>query len=327
MLQELFRIPYLNLPVYGYGLMLVIALLAAVALARFLAVRAPGGGINPDDFTTAGYLALFTGVAGARVSHVLENFSYYTNPKRSFSENLFDAVNISSGGLTYYGGFIAAFVVLLVFARWKRIPIRIGMDIAAPCLMVGLGFGRIGCLLNGCCYGATCTLPWAITFPYGSNPYVEQFERGEIRAPMELMNLYAPSGPRPLTNRELAKEALLNPEIKAIAAKERSLPVHPAQIYSTITAWLLAALLTAYFFLPHAPGRVIALMMILEGSGRFLLESLRVEPAVLGRMSLSMVIGLGCIGVGILLWVVFGLIHRPAVPAPESAPAPAATHP
>ncbi len=310
MLPELFRIPYLNLPVYGYGLLLVLALLAGIGLARILAVRAAGtfgcAPINPDDFTTAAYLALFSGVAGARISHVLENWSYYTNPARSFRANFVDAINISSGGLTYYGGFIGAFFVLWFYAHKKRLPYRIGMDISAPCLMVGLGFGRIGCLLNGCCYGATCTAPWAITFPYGSNAYVEQYERGELKAPIQLM-LITGEGARPMT----AKQAAREPDTKALAVESRSLPVHPAQIYSTITAWLLAALLVVYFGLPHAPGRGLALMMILEGAGRFLLECLRVEPAVLGKhFSLSMVIGLGCVGAGMLMWLVCGVMAK-----------------
>jgi prolipoprotein diacylglyceryltransferase len=69
-------------------------------------------------------------------------------------------------------------------------------------------------------------------------------------------------------------------------------------------------LLVAYFTLPHAPGRVFALMMILEGATRFLLEMLRTEPPVVGRLSLSMVIGLGLVAGGIVLWVFFGRYQR-----------------
>ena len=47
----------------------------------------------------------------------------------------------------------------------KKVPLLTGMDIMAPCLMIGLAFGRIGCYLNGCCYGEECQLPWAAAFP------------------------------------------------------------------------------------------------------------------------------------------------------------------
>src|SRR5689334_18877037 len=70
MLQELFRIPGLDLPIYSYGLMMVIGFLAAIQLAKYLATRS---GLDPEIFINAGLLALVTGIIGARLSHVLEN--------------------------------------------------------------------------------------------------------------------------------------------------------------------------------------------------------------------------------------------------------------
>ena len=68
MLQELFRIPFLNIPVYGYGLMMVIGFLLALQLAKFLARRS---GFDPEIFVNCGLIALVAGVLGARLSHVL----------------------------------------------------------------------------------------------------------------------------------------------------------------------------------------------------------------------------------------------------------------
>src|SRR5437879_5810495 len=153
MMPILFRVPYFGWPIYSYGLMMVIGFLCAIELAKFLARRCK---IDPELFVNAGLIALVTGVVGARLSHVIENIHEYTDPTRSIAANLWDAVNIRSGGLTYYGGFLLAFPALIAYAKIKRIPLRLGMDIIAPCLMVGLGFGRIGCFLNGCCYGETC---------------------------------------------------------------------------------------------------------------------------------------------------------------------------
>ena len=75
--------------------------------------------IGEVELSDAGLLALVTGVAGARLSHVLENIGYYTNPNRSLWANFFDAINIRSGGLTYYGGFLLAFPSLVLYARYK----------------------------------------------------------------------------------------------------------------------------------------------------------------------------------------------------------------
>src|SRR6185369_8927581 len=101
MLQEIFRIPFLDTPIYGYGLMLVIGFLLATQLARFLARRSA---MDPEIFVTAGVVALLTGVAGSRISHILENLPEFT--RGTLGENLRHMVNIRSGGLTYYGGFI-----------------------------------------------------------------------------------------------------------------------------------------------------------------------------------------------------------------------------
>jgi phosphatidylglycerol:prolipoprotein diacylglycerol transferase len=194
----------------------------------------------------------------------------------------------------------------------KKVPLRLGMDIIAPCLMIGLGFGRVGCFLNGCCYGAPTDLPapFAVQFPYYSNAYLDQFHEHRLTPPPELFDMTT-DGPRLKRPAEIAKE----PELQAIAAREHALPVHNAEIYSTVTALLLAALLTAFYTLPHVPGRVFALMMILEGATRFLLELLRAEPAQVGPLTLSMAIGIALVAGGIAAWFLFPLPDRPRGPA------------
>jgi phosphatidylglycerol:prolipoprotein diacylglycerol transferase len=312
MLPELLRIPVpmflqrmLHLSpeigIHGYGLMLAIAFLLAMQLAKFLARRS---GLDPEAFVNAGLIAMVTGVLGARLSHVLENWAQYTDPHRTGMENFKDALNLTSGGLTYYGGFLLATPVLIAYGLYKKVPIRTGMDIVAPCLMVGLGIGRVGCFLNGCCYGAECDLPWAVQFPYYSNPYLEQYRAHEIQAPAEL--LVDTREGRQLKDPERASRDGL----RQLALAQRARPVHPAQLYSTITALLLAGLLVAYYSLPHVPGHVFALMCVLEGATRFLLEMLRVEPGLGPKiagmsLSLSMWIGLGLIVTGGMLWVGF----------------------
>ena len=114
-------------------------------------------------------------------------------------------------------------------------------------------------------------------------------------------------------------EAQGDPQLLALMKQQRSLPVHAAQLYSTLTCFILAALLVAYFSMPHVAGRVFALMLMLEGITRFLLELLRVEPPVIGSFSLSMILGLMLVGLGIILWVGFGRFRRVVVPMPAAA--------
>jgi phosphatidylglycerol:prolipoprotein diacylglycerol transferase len=323
MLQDIVRFSLFGheIAIHGFGLMLVIGFLCAMQLAKYLARKS---GLDGEVFANACLLGLFTGVLGARMSHVLENLSDFTRSDRTIGQNLFEMVNISSGGLTYYGGFILAFPTLLLYAKKKGIPLRLGMDIIAPCLMVGLAFGRVGCFLNGCCYGAETNVPWAVHYPYGSYAYEDEYRVGEVNPPAALQ-APTPDGGRVLLPK---KQVDQEPELKSLAATQQSRAVHPAQLYTTFTAFLLAAMLVAYFSTPHTPGMVFAMMMVFEGIARFILELLRVEPPVVYvhgyGFSLSMVLGIGLAVCGLILAWIFrrmGGMTQPEVFSPAGRPA------
>ncbi len=337
MYQELlrFHIPFLNgtHPIYGYGVMLVLGFLLSTQLAKYLARRHLPKTVKGDPgdlFVNAALIGLVAGILGARLSHVLENIHDFTRSDRSAWDNFFSMIDLSSGGLTYYGGFLLAFPILVWYALRKKIPLRLGMDIIAPSLMVALGFGRIGCFLNGCCYGATCDANawYAVQFPYGSPPVQEELRDIPVKLSPDVKEKILP----PDARRELVRDgefvdaytARHDADLKKFVAEVKSLPLHPAQLYSAFNAFLLAGLLTAYFTIPHATGRVFALMMIFEGATRFLLEMLRAEPAVtwlrwapypFKDYSLSMILGLLLVAMGITLWFAFG--PREAQPRPR----------
>jgi phosphatidylglycerol---prolipoprotein diacylglyceryl transferase len=314
MRPEIFRIPFINHPIYGYGLMLVIGFLCAAQLARFLARRC---NLNGEHFVNAGLLGLASGVIGARLSHILESLADPTNQEfarngHSLKENLWAMLNVSSGGLTFYGGFLLATPVLIYYAIRKKIPLLKGMDIIAPCLMIGLAFGRIGCYLNGCCYGEECSVSWGASFPYGSNAFVEQYENGEITVPPELTD------PKRLTDkglpRLLTKEEIRgNRALEQLADQQRAKPVHPTELYSAFNSFLVAGVLVAFFSLAPAPGRVFALMLLLEGASRYIMEMIRVEPPVFGTktQSFSMILSAGFVVIAAIMWFACGLLNKP----------------
>lgn len=316
MYPELFRIPVpffdTSLPIYGYGLMVVLGFLCASFVARRLANRS---GFDGQAFVDAALLALIAGIVGARLSHVLENPSHFFRSDFTAAQTLKEIANIPSGGLTYYGGFLFATPALIFYAIRKKIHIPAGMDIVAIVLMIALGFGRIGCFMNGCCHGQVCpeSLPWAVTFPYGSNPYIEQFRspatHDRLATPVALQEMH--KGQLEVRSLESIRKDAARAELEPLALAHRSLPVHPAQLYSTITCFLLAGLLFAFYTLPHRAGRGFALMLILEGTTRFILEALRTEPARVGSLSFSMVIGLMLVGSGVFAFWLFGRIGRP----------------
>jgi len=154
------------LRIYGYGLMLVLGFMLAIYMARWRARRM---GENPDELTYAGLIALVAGVLGARVAYIIEQWHHYS--KASFGEIL----NLTSGGLIYYGGLGLGMVAVIVFLFVRRLPVRRFLDIIAPTLMLGLAFGRLGCLLNGCCWGGLVDDHWAFAahFPMYSQPVVK----------------------------------------------------------------------------------------------------------------------------------------------------------
>lgn len=344
MRPELFHIPGIDFVINSYGVVLIIGFLLALELGKFLARRV---GHDPEIYVNAGIIALVAGVIGSRLSHVVENWPQYSDAADGFFGNLLEAVNLRSGGLTFYGGLLFAFPVVIAYGLFMKVPIRRGMDVVAPCIMIGLGIGRIGCFLNGCCYGATCDsqFPAAVTYPYGTTPYIEQYATGAKDAPPELYVATADGDRKRLVTREelrkgvieyrmrsedgriVEKQIALPDDARQVAATERSLPVHPSQLYSTFTALLIAAICVCYFSLNPAPGRVMALMLILEGPTRFILELLRSEPAVgvAGlNWSFSMYIGPILFVAGVVMWIAMAYFHdarQATTPIPTPAPA------
>lgn len=103
-------------------------------------------------------------ILGARIVYVI---TYWQ--EEFAGQPLSEIFMIQHGGLVFYGGLIGAMVAATIYLRWKKLPMWKIADTLAPSIALGSVFGRIGCLLNGCCYGRACDLPWAITFP-ADNP-------------------------------------------------------------------------------------------------------------------------------------------------------------
>lgn len=122
--------------------------------------RCPRDGLRPEAIADLGPWLIVGGLLGARVLYVV---SYW---KESFADQpWWEVFMIQHGGLVFYGGLIGAILAAVGYVRWKKLPLMKVADAMAPSIALGHVFGRIGCLMNGCCYGSACTLPWAIHFP------------------------------------------------------------------------------------------------------------------------------------------------------------------
>lgn len=142
--------PYL---ISSYALMLVTAI---VVCSHLLAREASLRGIKPKFIYNLVFWVIVTGIIGARIFYVLLNLPL-------FLKNLLEVVMIQYGGLSSFGGLLFGALTGLWLVHREKINLKKFVDLACPYLALGQAIGRIGCLLNGCCYGK----PWAcgIYFP------------------------------------------------------------------------------------------------------------------------------------------------------------------
>ncbi|HDP69405.1 MAG TPA: prolipoprotein diacylglyceryl transferase [Actinobacteria bacterium] len=141
--------------VYSYGFILAVAFLVSFFVAAFEARRKE---ISDDVVYDLILAAIIGGIFGARFFYVVANFDYFFK----FPLQIF----VIQEGLVFYGGLTGGIIAVLLVSLRKKIPVCKVADISAPCLALGGAIGRIGCLLNGCCYGKPSNLFWAIKLPH-----------------------------------------------------------------------------------------------------------------------------------------------------------------
>ncbi len=316
MYSELFEIPLIHLTVKSYGLMMVIGFLAAVSLIRYLSLK-----FTPDSqfITNAALYSLIGGVVGARLFFVIHYFD-------KFAEHPLEVFYIWQGGLELLGGVVLAMAIILFYLIYHKLPIRRYLDILAVGLMLALVFGRLGCFLNGCCYGKPTELPWGVRFPYYSFAYLSQTEpdlgrdrpEPQLELPKEYFGYEGKDGQRYAGLRPY--DALdAKQKVEVTQGKYRCLPVHPTQLYSSAIAAVCFVIL--YLFWKRVQkaedlggpkkllakrGCVFSLMFILYGVSRFSIELLRDDnPFEFAGLTISQLIGIGMIVLGLSLMAVF----------------------
>ncbi|MEO6906508.1 MAG: prolipoprotein diacylglyceryl transferase [Abditibacteriaceae bacterium] len=150
-----------SLSLHSYGLLLVIGFFAATLSA---AKEAKRRGYDPNLILDMALPMLIVTILTCRILYVMLAHDQF----HSFWEML----RVWDGGLSFYGAFIGGPLVFAYFAWSRKMSVLVLSDLVTPSVFLGYFFGRIGCLLNGCCYGRACSLPWAIQFPTEGNPSV-----------------------------------------------------------------------------------------------------------------------------------------------------------
>jgi phosphatidylglycerol---prolipoprotein diacylglyceryl transferase len=251
MLPILFTVPtpWGPQPIYSYGVLLGLSLIAGFQIA--VRVGSQKDGLDENLLGNAALVAAVTGVLGARILYVLEN-------RELLAESHTNWFDVTSGGVTAYGGFMGGLIGVALFVAWKRVPLTAVGDAAAPALAAGTVLTRIGCYLYGCDFGSPLSVNSAGwlkklgTFPhwhydklrvYGSPAFLHHVDR------------YG-----------LSRDAAA------------SLPVHPTQLYEALAALVLLGLSLFLLQKRSFRGQVILVTAMGYGVFRFLIEYLRDDP-------------------------------------------------
>ncbi len=261
-----------SLPIRGYGFMMFLGFIGAGIIATQLAIRV---GLTSDVIWDLGIWALLGGIVGARIFYLVQYHERVFGGKKGF-ELLAAPFQLQEGGLVLLGGLILGSGVFFGYCLYRGLKPLLMADIGVPAFFLALAFGRLGCLMNGCCYGDRCGLPWAIEFPLGSVPDMALVQRGFI-----------------------ASDSF------------SSMLLHPSQIYSSINALILAILTATYFRYRTRDGSVLALGMLTYPITRFAIEYLRGDE--MGQFGTSFTISqwvsMGLFSAGLLF--TFWLSTRP----------------
>lgn len=241
------RLGIAGVPIFGYGFLLFLGFITAVSLASR---RAAQQGLSSEIIWDLAPWLLIPGVLGGRIYHCVQYRQEVFRDCRTLADVLATFVNLSRGGLVLYGGLIGGAVGWYLFCRFRKLDRLAIADLVTPSIFVGIGFGRIGCLMNGCCFGDLCQLPWAIQFPFESVPFMAMVARGII--PPD-----APASPW----------------------------LHPTQIYSALDGFVIAGIILLFYPHRRSNGEAFALGLMIYAVTRFLIEFLRGdEGGQLGTM-------------------------------------------
>ena len=255
----LFEVPGLGYPVHAFSLLLVLGAAAGVYITAWRARRV---GINPDVVFELAVWVLGGGFVGARL--------YYLAQHPETVHSVLDIFKVWQGGIVFYGCIMGGLVGTAIYHRRHPFPFWPMADTVAPALAIGITLGRLGCYLNGCCFGAVCDphAAYAVTFPAGTLPWMRHVDAGWL----------APGA-------------------------ARSLPVHPKQLYAAGSGLVLLIGLTAFYPWRRRDGEVMAAIMLGYPVTRFLMEFARGDATGwhLG-LTVSQWISLGLFAAGLVAW-------------------------
>ena len=247
--------------IYWYGIFMALAAISGLLNWTWLG---RGTKRNFNFCSDMLFWIMVAGILGARIAYIFANLQYFINYPAQI-------IRIDQGGLIFYGGLIGASLSLILFARYKQEKVLDIIDFAITSIPLGHALGRIGCFINGCCYGSIHHGPLAVTYPKGSLTWEHQSELG------------------------LLKETATH-----------CIPVHPVQLYEATLGLITFGILHIVYRRHKQRGTVLATYLLIYSVIRFSLEFLRGDPRVRYETQFSVAqyvsIALFLMGCAILLY-------------------------
>jgi phosphatidylglycerol:prolipoprotein diacylglycerol transferase len=338
-----------GMAVRGYGFMMMLGVVSGIGMA---VQRGRRMGIHPDVIFSLALIIFMAGMVGARLFYVIQYWKESFHPPGEPFQLLVVAgrvLKFTEGGLVVYGALIFALGATLAFLHRRGLPKLAIADLLGPAMMIGLALGRIGCFLNGCCYGGVCPPgeSLGLEFPASSPPYAAQLYEGTLLG-LQL------DGRRVEKVREgsLAEHSgitegdVLDSQISVDRNRieltlqgaesnqptrliswdqaelpERAVAVYPSQLLGSINALLLCFLLYAIYPYRKRDGQVIALMLVLYATTRFFMEIIRSDElhSLFSLFTPAQTVSLLIFTIGTVLLIATSLSSRPlALPVKQS---------
>lgn len=234
-----------SIDISSYRFFLILAVAAVLIAGSLSAIRR---GFPARKVLATLLASVVASFAGARIFHATTHVALYVH-------DLARLFALTTTGFSLYGGLIAAVISIAVACRFFHLNFWRLADSLIPATGLGIGIARIGCFLNGCCFGKETSLPWGAIFPKGSAPYL--YEVGKTAG--KVVGAFGFAALRSLDN--------FSPH-----------PVHPTQLYECVTALVLAALAIQILKREAPDGLAVSVFAASFTSFRWLNSGLRVAP-------------------------------------------------
>ncbi len=242
----LFTLPGFG-PVKAWGTFLYLGFCLSMWVG---ARRMKQGGITGRHMLYIGTIALVGGILGGKILYAVQ---YRSAGPGGFAGQ----------GMVSFGGWALGIGGVLLYLKLRGLPVLRVSDMLAPSLAVGEAVGRIGCFLNGCCYGDICTMPWGASFPQ---------ETGSVAVPFNQF----------FDGLDLASQTG-----HQIIATYPYPALHPTQLYSTLAAAIIFLALLWWSKRKRFDGEVALAFGLLYSASRFIIELWRNDTPAL-QTGLSM---------------------------------------